>query len=93
MSTKNIKLEVSLPIALLHSMIDAAECKIVDKAKFNKLLTTKKFQKELAAELVNSFGIMNECDDDGMLLELVPSLFGSVVISEYDEECDEEYDY
>lgn len=75
---KKIDITVKLPVRILKDMIEQSEHVIVDQAKFNQIIASDEFKKTIAQELINCFQCMNE-DDDEVLVEMVPELFGDAV--------------
>ena len=86
---KSLTVVVKLPVSDIKDMIKYANFKIANRTKFNEIIASPKFQKSIANELINTFRIMNEKDDDGILDEIVINLFGDAVADAFYPDYDE----
>ena len=74
-----IELTIKVKVKDLKDMVKNADMEIKDEAKFDKLIKSKKFQEDLAADILNVWQLQNECAE-GDLHEVVQGLFGEELV-------------
>lgn len=82
-----MKVTIDIPERMLREMVEKADLKIVNLKAFRKAMKTKKFQKEIAADMLNVWGLEND-DAEGDYQEVVLGIFGDLVVDPNEEEED-----
>lgn len=82
---KTVKIEISVPVSYLKTLIKDADAKIKDKLAFDAFINSDKFSRKLGDDLFNVWTDVNEDSDPCDLVDI----FGDTIEFSEDNDLDD----